>query len=330
MKHFLLALLLMPGSAWARQAGKKKEVEFQKRVDAAIEKGLRYLKGSEPSPPGFDIGETYHLALWTYVHAGVPETDPEFQKLFKRMLGEELAATYKVALEAMILEEVDRVKYQERIAQCGQFLVDNMSPIGQWGYGTPTTYDKFLPVPTGTPRRAVGTGGGKPPPSIVDFARRQKPPVRMKIRIKKKRDGATHDNSNTQYAALGLRACHDAGIEFEKSVLERARKWWIDCQIKEEGPGEDKSAATGGGRGFPAVGWCYSEGGAKAHCAPGCGAMTAGAVGALCILDYMLDGEEKRTWKQNPAVSGGFSWLTRNFSVTQNPGVCDMGGAGVH
>ena len=54
--------------------------------------------------------------------------------------------TYDVSLQAMILEEIDRVKYQARIAQCAQFLVDNQCPNGQWSYGEPDPFAKDTPT----------------------------------------------------------------------------------------------------------------------------------------------------------------------------------------
>jgi hypothetical protein len=310
-----------PGSsrASAEQDPRREVDPFQRRVDAAIERGIAYLKKSNPSPPGFDIGESYELVLWTFVHAGMSQTDPLFQKLFRQMIEAPLEKTYRVALQAMILEEVDRVQWQERIWQCAQFLVDNQDRTGQWGYGEPTLYGKPpAAVPTGGKRPATPTAGGGPK---ADPSLRPKPAIRMRLPVKKQRDGAGHDNSNSQYAALGLRACHDAGIILPKEVIERARKWWVDCQISEE----DGAAGTAGVR---PLGWCYSEGGAKAHCATACGAMTAGAVGALCIYDYILD--ERQSWKKDPAVLGGLAWLARNFTVTRNPGSCEMGSEGIH
>ena len=39
-------------------------------------------------------------------------------------------ATYIVALQAVVLEEIDRVKYQWRIYKCAQFLIDNQGATG--------------------------------------------------------------------------------------------------------------------------------------------------------------------------------------------------------
>jgi hypothetical protein len=267
----------------------------QARVDAAIEKGIQYLK-TAPSPP-FDWGkikDSDELILWTLVHARVPETEVRFKALLDRMIGAKLERTYEVALQALILEEVDRVKYQERIFACAQFLVDNQCRNGQWGYGEPTVFSEG--VPTGAIRRDVTTL------QKVDAAGlRVKPKVVRRLAVKRTRQGpAEGDNSNAQYAALGLRACHEAGIAVPKETLLLAAKSWRDTQ---HAPGRDPAAGQG---------WCYGD--RDSH--PAYGGMTAGAVGSLVIYDHLLGKDPKK----DAAVKSGLDWLARNFTVTEHPG----------
>src|SRR5262245_50294367 len=105
------------------------------RVEAAIKKGVEVLRGAVMPPETDTLPGSEELILWTLIEAGVPEDDPKVQGLFKKMLASKLERTYRVALQAMILEELDRVKYQDRIAQCAQFLLDNQCRNGQWSYG---------------------------------------------------------------------------------------------------------------------------------------------------------------------------------------------------
>ena len=293
----------------------------QKKVDAAIAKGVEYLKANLPAylqrfPKQGTTVQWTELVLWTFVHAGVPESDPDFQKLLKDMLDRKLEATYCVSLQAMVLEELDRVKYQRRIAQCAQFLVDNESE-GVWGYGAPTPF--LEDVPTGSARKDVATtssskgggGGAKKRDPAVPPGLRPKPEVKQTIKITKKRDGIPNDNSNTQYAALGLRACHDAGILLPPEVVDRAMKWWRDSQMDER---SNEGGVTTGG-------WCYH--GRHEPYAP-YGSMTAGGVGGLVILDYIKSG--KNGWQADKDVQEGLRWLAKNFSVTYNPGPCEHSG----
>ncbi|MBI3858111.1 MAG: hypothetical protein HY293_20715 [Planctomycetes bacterium] len=281
-------------------------------VDAAIKKGVACLR-TAPSPGAHaGIKDSDELILWTFVHAGVRESDPDFQKYFKKMLEGTLEKTYKVALQAMILEEIDRAKYQERIAQCAQFLVDNQCLNGQWSYGTPTAFADSVKVPenksVATPAPAAVPGGTR------DFGaaeQKQKPKVLQKVPVKKQKDGpAAGDNSNTQYAALGLRACHDAGIVIQDTVLVLAVKWWRESQQGEVDK-DGKAVATGGAE--KSEGWNYKDKASQPDKAP-YSAMTAGGTSSLILYDYILG----RRWKEDVHVKQGMAWLAQHWAINRN------------
>jgi hypothetical protein len=280
-----------------------------KKVNRAIRQGIEFLKTS-PSP-GHNTSESAdELILLTYIHAG-SEATPRFKELFDKMMQAPLKSTYSVALQAMVLEELDRVKHQARIHQCAQFLLDNQCVNGQWGYGTPTTYPDAVPiprseVPTGTPRKQAGPTRGVRNFEETEPGVRQKPRVLVHLAVKKNRDGgASGDNSNSQYAALGIRACHDAGIVFPQDVIGKARQWWVDSQEKSE-----KGGVATGSEGVPR-GWGYNRGEeAKSY-----GSMSAGAIGAVCIYDFILGIE----FKKDRTVLDGLAWVGKNFIVTDNP-----------
>lgn len=63
-------------------------------VDAAVAKGVKVVKNGQ--------GE---LALWSLLHAGVPEADPDVKRLFDALMTGPPASTRSAALQAMILEE---------------------------------------------------------------------------------------------------------------------------------------------------------------------------------------------------------------------------------
>ncbi len=345
----LLGALLASGAAAARVEGQQQpfppfEVDQQK-VDKAIESGIANLKKNNSAhlkPFAHVNRQMQHceLVLFTYVHADVPDNDPAFKELFDDMMKRKLEATYCVSLQAMILEEVQRVKYQNRIWQCAQFLVDNQSQQGFWGYGDPSIFVEDIPT-TAPTRGDVASSGGKikkfdtlPPPGV-----RVKPPVKNRLKVEKKRDGNPNDNSNSQYAALGLRACHDAGIILPAAVVDKALEWWKKTQKTDKGPEEPlieggvngperpKSGATVAtsvtqNKAMP-QGWCYRDhGDHKAY-----GSMTAGAVGSLAIYHYIKDNDEgkKRSWKRDKDIHEGLQWMAKNFSVTYNPGPYEHG-----
>ena len=323
----------------------------QSKVDKAIRDGIAYLMANNASHmQQFDHVKRKmqhtELVLWTYVHADVKESDANFQALLKDMLGRNLEATYCVALQAMVLEELQRVTYQRRIWQCAQFLVDNQSSEGYWGYGDPSIYadDPPMTPSTAPQRKDVASGGGsaasKPKefdPLMAQPGMRVKPPVKGHLKVEKKRDGTANDQSNSQYAALGLRACYDAGIDLPPAVIDKAITWWKSTQKAADGPAiklefkdaSGKAVAVAGGKGQSGVmdrpedvmsdprGWCYGRHDHKAY-----GSMTAGAIGTLAIYDYIKDNDQgkKRSWRKDKDVVSGIAWIAKNFSVTYNPG----------
>ncbi len=292
----VLALLLQ--AVPARAPGDGHPDVPQARVDEAIARGAKFLS-TAPSPDADKgIKDSDELVLLTLVHAGVPEGDPKVQALLKNVLGKPLERTYQVSLLAMALEALDRAKHQPRLYPCAQFLLDNMMENGRWSYGEPSPFASTATVP--------------PAPKSAK-------PRKLPVRKMKSPPGRGGDNSNSQYAALGLRACHEAGILFPRDAVEKARKSWLDGAHPAEGAGQ----ATGV-RGRPR-GWCYQKGGGKCELGgPPYASMTAGAAGAVCIYDYMLG----RDWKGDPAVADGLAWLDRHWSVTENPGGSETGGPG--
>jgi hypothetical protein len=286
------------------------------KVDQAIKKGVEFLR-SAPSPAvGFaKIDDSDELILLTYIHAGVPETDAKFKALLDKVSQRILQRTYEAVLQAMIFEELDRVKHQGRIAQCAQFLADNQCANGQWSYGEPTEFAKDVPPATDVATSAKKAGG------VLDFGGtgpKAKPKVTKKIAIRKMKEGpAKGDNSNSQYAALGLRACADAGVTVPKEVLELARKWWQTSQHPEDG--KDKGAvASGEGGGIR--GWCYNRTDVCARNHRTYGSMTAGGTGALVIYNHLLGVD----WRKDPAVRAGMNWLGTRWSVSENPGPTEL------
>jgi len=305
MKHAAAAILILAlaGRADAQAVDEAK-------VDNAIKKGVEFLRTAKS--PDFHNG--YHnsdvLILWTFIHAGVPQDDPKFKQLFDSVHAEPLEKTYKVALLAMCLEEIDRVKHQEKIAQCAQFLVDNQCKNGQWSYGSPTEFAKEVKV---EPRKDVASGA-KPVGTTV--SKDGKPKIVQHVAVKKMKEGPdSGDNSNTQYAALGLRACFDAGVTLPEGVIVLAVKWWRESQFKDPKKDKDKdkpAVASGAGAGVTGKveGWNYKDENSQAD-KPPYHSMTAGGVGALTIYDYMLD----RKWKDDSFVKAGMNWLTVHYET---------------
>jgi hypothetical protein len=281
----------------------------QRDIDQAIRKGAEHLKTNAPSTGGWLHANCDELILLTLIVAGVPESNPKFDEYLRHCLQAPLEKTYKVALLAMSLEELDADKYQMKIAQCAAFLVDNQATNGQWSYGAPVDVknypyvEKEQKVETGVkPGGARDFGGG---------GKEHKKPSKAIVVPQTKHQGDKGDNSNSQYAALGLRACFDAGVTLPESVIVLAVKWWRESQFKDPKKDKDKPAvASGSAVSGKVEGWNYKDENAQAD-KPPYHAMTAGGVGALVIYDYMLD----RKWKDDSFVKGGMNWLTVHFDL---------------
>jgi len=233
-------------------------------VQAAVAKAVDYLRRAPlPSATHQTPAPSDELVLWAFLNAGVRQEDPRFDTLLRKTLSSRLQRTYSVSLQAMVLERLDAAQYRGRIADCAQFLVDNQCINGQWSYGTPTV------------------------------------PARGNGEVKKTRDGPlSGNNSCSQFAAMALRACVDAGIAIPVETFDRAARGWRDCQRPEAD-----------GR----IGWCYTR---DEHPHRPYGSMTAGGVMSLAIL-HKLAG---RDWRQDKAAQAGLDWVRYHFMVTENFG----------
>ncbi len=244
-------------------------VAGEARVQEAVQKGLVYVMKAKPPVSGWNgpMGSD-ELVLTTFLKAGVPVSDPRVDEHLRKMLASKLQRTYCVSLHAVALRELDAAKYRSRIAECAQFLVDNQCANGQWGYG-----EASAAAPAG------------------DL-------------VTKSRDGpATGNNSCSQFAVLGLRACVEAGIAIPRETLERASRWWGASQRA------DLDTQFGADR----KGWCYTR---EEDPHRPYGSMTAGGVAAAVIADALLG----RDWRQDPVVASGMNWLSYHFTINENYG----------
>ena len=111
------------------------------------------------------------------------------------------------------------------------------------------------------------------------------------------------DNSNTQFALLGLKAANEAGVEIDRGVWERALAHWTKDQNRDGG-------------------WGYGS-------ASSYGSMTCAGVASLIICGARLESSRVRwangqpvdcgTYSHDRSLGGGIHWLTKNFSVGSNP-----------
>jgi hypothetical protein len=250
-------------------------------VDQAIQKGLGWLKSLPPKPgvPASRADDTNELVLYTLSHGGLAPTDPVLADYLRRAVDRDPDRVYNAALGAMALGKIDRAGYQWKLAQQAQFLLDNQCQNGQWAYGSPVEPAR---VPGDWVAWKGSPYGAKYPPGVKPGAAKSGRRIGVMQRARVSKVG---DNSNAQYAALGLRACAEADLILDPRCLQDAMRWWEGDQN-------------------PDGSWGYSRGeddGGRAT-------MTAGAVGSLVIYRWMLH----KPWVDQPQLRKGMEWLDAN------------------
>ena len=124
-------------------------------------------------------------------------------------------------------------------------------------------------------------------------------------RLDPKNPGGSGDQSNTQFAVLGLKESVEAGYEVNRKTWERIREYWV----KEQSPDG---------------GWGYGD------TKNSKGSMTVAAVASLSITQQMLQTDDGVQPDGSPpccqetevdvALQRGLNWLGRSLSVHSNPG----------
>jgi len=122
-----------------------------------------------------------------------------------------------------------------------------------------------------------------------------------------------YDNSNTQFAVLGLREAYSIGIPVSRDVWQRTQQHFLSAQV---GPTDAPNGS----------GWSY-------HTTQNTtGSMTVAGIASLSITsaalqddsDVLPDGTIDCCANANdsaqPAIDAGIRWLSRHFRVRSNPG----------
>lgn len=125
------------------------------------------------------------------------------------------------------------------------------------------------------------------------------------------------DNSNTQFAVLGLREASFAGYQVKTQVWERSREHWL--RMLEGNP----TAQLG-------AGWSYNGGNGNGTTS---GSMTVAGIASLSIVEGFLQSDSdvgpsgeiqccggKPEAQADVALDGAVRWMSRNIQVTANPG----------
>jgi hypothetical protein len=142
--------------------------------------------------------------------------------------------------------------------------------------------------------------------------------------------GSDFDNSNTQYALLGLFAAQLCGIEVPAVIWTAAANHWLRVRLASGEPGapkltshadlekDPKGKTRATGTKVTAYGWSYKSDGEAT------GSMTCAGVTGLTLSSAALRALKKSPLKLQQEIDetlrGALLWLERNVSVRRNPG----------
>ena len=302
-----------------RDVRESRDAEFRAAVATAIERASDWLLQRIADPTTGDVhekvndGKTYNtgrlaLALLALLHAEVPADHPIVQKGLDELRRREITDTYSLGLSLMALEAslAPRHERERLIADAGarpqprQPSDADRALMREWVERLLTNCDQN--VPTGQVRRWHYL------PS------------------------AGFDNSNTQYALLGLWSAQLCGVEVPDKVWLGAAHHWLKEQQSVKGRDLDLQltsyrdherlergeAVTQAQRRVQPAGWGYEGDGRPAY-----GSMTAAGVAALTLCEHVL--EQRRASaallrRIDGAIRDGFGWLAVHFSLRCNPG----------
>ena len=292
MLYLLLAATLgCPATLQVKEFGKRGAPAadpFQKSVDAAIDKGLAFLVKKHPRHQ-IQNHKQAELILLALIHGGADLRHPLIAQGFTQMTGRGLSEVYNVGLRGLLYEKVNRRAYQRQLFDIGMFMAQNQCKNGQWDYGglfRKVVRVPYAPVITKRTKRARGAtvtaDEGPPPGKDIKLPK----PAR-------KTDKATGDNSNTQYAAMGLLAAARAGIVIPKETWTALVKYLEGSQNGDGGWGYNQNKKRDGST----------------------GSMSTAGIASLLIAKHYLG----KKALDEASVKKGLKWLENNFAVDQNP-----------
>jgi hypothetical protein len=300
----LSAVALEPAAVVAedRKGGAADSVdpELRKRIDAAIDRGARWLLSAQTDAGTW--GEFLHgayqhsagptaLVAYALLHAGIPRGDARIQKAFDFLLAQSPRLVYDVSLTMLAIEAKATVRSESRYGK-SKSERDLLAAEAEWLRKA----TEWLLV------RRVNDHWSYP--------------------------GANGDHSNTQLAILALKAATRCGVKVPKDA-------WLDLAshfVKwQEAKGPDVTLILDRGadpRGYASVskkaakarGWTYDK-----PCPPGeaYGSMTCAGIACLALCRSELAGNARFVGKTatdvDDAIRDGLAWLQANWSIEENP-----------
>lgn len=295
MRRFLPLLvaipLLIPAPARA-------EEPLVQKVRHALDEGIKYLKAKQIDEGGgrwswedpvlgqLQRGGPSALAMLALLTAGVPADDPVIKRGLPFVRGLAPENTYVVGIQTMVLAEIGDKQDLHRIQTNVNWLIDAaVTRGGRLGAGG--TLEGWT----------YGSSGGA---------------------------GHRADNSNTQYALLGLWAGRQAGAIIDPPVWKAIQEFYTRTQLK----------PTMNAQGRPAAGWTYTNDGSnKDGWAGGKPTLTMTAAGVCGLYIAALDVNDNKQelneqtgvaakcgfYPEDDAIAKGMRFLAQEFRFINPP-----------
>ncbi len=224
----------------------------QKEVNEAIARGVAYLKKHTPKPPMGNLPKSglHPLVGLTLLECGVPPDDPVVAGLTRAIRADapRLSKTYSLSLAILFLDRLGEAQDEPLIRQLAARLIAGQDAAGGWTYGCPAlsesdgqlllAYLDSNPAPgasraqpddsaqprvirPGEPSR-VAPAESPAPGRVV--TRESLPNVLRNLPVvtRDARDkipaGAGSDNSNTQFATLGVWTARRHGVAVDRPL----------------------------------------------------------------------------------------------------------------
>jgi hypothetical protein len=240
----------------------------------------------------------------------VPADDPVIQKLAKEIRGgtREPIRTYDIALAILFLDKLGDPQDRPLIQNLGLRLVAGQMTTGGWGYDVPSLAadqerqlltaleqlqpksDKELAALLADP--TLGNPPGNPAPGNVQFNPvgfnlDRIPAVNPRLLENAFKGSDSSDNSNTQFAILGLWAARRHGVPVDRALVLVAHRFY-------------RSQQGDGGWGYP-----YGTGPGQFSSAT----MTCAGLLGLAVGHTLASPQDQKTPKENPRINKGLARL---------------------
>jgi hypothetical protein len=305
------------------------------QIDKAIELGLKYLKlhqnpdgtWTDPAVKDNPAGLTFLVAL-TLLEHDIKKDDPGIKKAiaYLRQLEQsntKLNRTYDISLAILLLDRLDDPQDKDLIQKLALRLVAGLTPSGGWNYFCPVLADadgknllsllekvkdkltieqatsKLVLAGVDIPKLRLDNGAAVPA-GLANLA-----VWRNDIVVPTVRDS---DNSNTQFAVLGLWAAKSRGMPLQRPLALVAARF-------------HKAQNADGSWGYLLFGPQKALNGLGNNPAPMvCAGLLGLAVGQGLVNEINATGSpQRKPAHQDPAIQKGLAYVAKNIADPHEP-----------